>query len=211
MAAKVAAVVVAAGRGYRAGGDMPKQYREIAGEPVIRPTLAAFLRHPQVDAVQPVIHPDDADAFRTATAGLDNLLPPVPGGATRQASVRAGLEALRAAAPELVLIHDAARPFLSGDLISRAIAAAKQHGAAVPAIAITDTVKKVDAAGYDQRNTGPQPAAHGADAASLRLRPDRRASMTVPPPPAARILLTTPRWPNGPAIASTSLPAKAPM
>ena len=143
--AKVAAVVVAAGRGYRAGGDMPKQYRAIAGEPVIRPTLTAFLRHPQVDAVQPVIHPDDADAFRIATAGLDNLLPPVPGGATRQASVRAGLQALRAAAPELVLIHDAARPFLSGDLISRAIAAAKQHGAAVPAIAITDTVKQIDA------------------------------------------------------------------
>jgi 2-C-methyl-D-erythritol 4-phosphate cytidylyltransferase/2-C-methyl-D-erythritol 2,4-cyclodiphosphate synthase len=143
--AKVAAVVVAAGRGYRAGGDMPKQYRAIAGEPVIRPTLTAFLRHPQVDAVQPVIHPDDADAFRAATAGLDNLLPPVPGGATRQASVRAGLQALRAAAPELVLIHDAARPFLSGDLIRRAIAAAKQHGAAVPAIAITDTVKQIDA------------------------------------------------------------------
>jgi 2-C-methyl-D-erythritol 4-phosphate cytidylyltransferase / 2-C-methyl-D-erythritol 2,4-cyclodiphosphate synthase len=142
---KVAAVVVAAGRGYRAGGDMPKQYRAIAGEPVIRPTLTAFLRHPQVDAVQPVIHPDDADAFRIATAGLDNLLPPVPGGATRQASVRAGLQALRAAAPELVLIHDAARPFLSGDLISRAIAAATQHGAAVPAIAITDTVKQIDA------------------------------------------------------------------
>jgi 2-C-methyl-D-erythritol 4-phosphate cytidylyltransferase/2-C-methyl-D-erythritol 2,4-cyclodiphosphate synthase len=142
---KVAAVVVAAGRGYRAGGDMPKQYRAIAGEPVIRPTLTAFLRHPLVDAVQPVIHPDDADAFRIATAGLDNLLPPVPGGATRQASVRAGLQALRAAAPELVLIHDAARPFLSGDLISRAIAAATQHGAAVPAIAITDTVKQIDA------------------------------------------------------------------
>ncbi len=144
MAAKVAAVVVAAGRGYRAGGDMPKQYREIAGEPVIRPTLAAFLGHPQIDAVQPVIHPDDEGAFRVATMGFDDLLPPVPGGATRQASVRAGLAALQAAAPEIVLIHDAARPFLSGDLISRAIAAAKQHGAAVPAVAITDTVKKVD-------------------------------------------------------------------
>jgi 2-C-methyl-D-erythritol 4-phosphate cytidylyltransferase/2-C-methyl-D-erythritol 2,4-cyclodiphosphate synthase len=144
MATKVAAVVVAAGRGYRAGGDMPKQYREIAGEPVIRPTLAAFLGHPQIDAVQPVIHPDDERAFRVATMGFDDLLPPVPGGATRQASVRAGLAALQAATPEIVLIHDAARPFLSGDLISRAIAAAKQHGAAVPAIAITDTVKKVD-------------------------------------------------------------------
>ena len=144
MPGKVAAVIVAAGRGYRAGGDMPKQYRQIAGEPVIRPTLAAFLAHPQIAAVQPVIHPDDEGIFRAATADLVHLLPPVPGGATRQASVRAGLEALRAAAPELVLIHDAARPFLSGDLIARAIAAAKEHGAAVPAVAITDTVKKVD-------------------------------------------------------------------
>jgi 2-C-methyl-D-erythritol 4-phosphate cytidylyltransferase / 2-C-methyl-D-erythritol 2,4-cyclodiphosphate synthase len=144
MPAKVAAVIVAAGRGYRAGGDLPKQYRALAGEPVIRPTLAAFLGHPQIAAVQPVIHPDDAAIFRAATAGLERLLPPVAGGATRQASVRAGLEALRAAAPDLVLIHDAARPFLSSDLISRAIAAATAHGAAVPAIAVTDTVKVVD-------------------------------------------------------------------
>jgi 2-C-methyl-D-erythritol 4-phosphate cytidylyltransferase / 2-C-methyl-D-erythritol 2,4-cyclodiphosphate synthase len=144
MPAKVAAVIVAAGRGYRAGGDLPKQYRALAGEPVIRPTLAVFLGHPQIAAVQPVIHPDDAAIFRAATAGLERLLPPVAGGATRQASVRAGLEALRAAAPDLVLIHDAARPFLSSDLISRAIAAATAHGAAVPAIAVTDTVKVVD-------------------------------------------------------------------
>jgi len=144
MPGKVAAVIVAAGRGHRAGSDMPKQYRELAGEPVIRPTLAAFLNHPQIGAVQPVIHPDDEAIFRIATAGLERLLPPVPGGATRQASVRAGLKALRATAPDLVLIHDAARPFLSSDLITRAVAAAKAHGAAVPAVAITDTVKKVD-------------------------------------------------------------------
>jgi 2-C-methyl-D-erythritol 4-phosphate cytidylyltransferase / 2-C-methyl-D-erythritol 2,4-cyclodiphosphate synthase len=144
MPAKVAAVIVAAGRGYRAGGDLPKQYRALAGEPVIRPTLAAFLGHPQIVAVQAVIHPDDAAIFRVATAGLGRLLPPVPGGATRQASVRAGLEALRTAAPDLVLIHDAARPFLSSDLISRAIAAATAHGAAVPAVAVTETVKVVD-------------------------------------------------------------------
>jgi 2-C-methyl-D-erythritol 4-phosphate cytidylyltransferase/2-C-methyl-D-erythritol 2,4-cyclodiphosphate synthase len=145
MTGRVAAVVVAAGRGHRAGSEVPKQYRQIAGEPVIRPTLNAFLGHPQVDAVQPVIHPDDADAFGAATAGLKNLLPPVWGGTTRQASVRAGLEALRAAAPDFVLIHDAARPFLTGGLITRAIAAAQQHGAAVPAIAIADTVKRIDA------------------------------------------------------------------
>jgi 2-C-methyl-D-erythritol 4-phosphate cytidylyltransferase / 2-C-methyl-D-erythritol 2,4-cyclodiphosphate synthase len=145
MPAKVAAVIVAAGRGYRAGGDLPKQYRRIAGEPVIRPTLAAFAAHPQIAAIQPVIHPADAALFAAASKGMAHLMAPVPGGATRQASVRAGLEALHAAAPDLVLIHDAARPFLSPALITRAIDAAATHGAAVPAVPITDTVKKVDA------------------------------------------------------------------
>jgi 2-C-methyl-D-erythritol 4-phosphate cytidylyltransferase / 2-C-methyl-D-erythritol 2,4-cyclodiphosphate synthase len=144
MAGKVAAVIVAGGRGYRAGGDRPKQYRAVGGQPIIRPSLVAFLDHPQVEAVQPVIHADDADAFRAATEGLGKFQQPVPGGATRQASVRAGLQALRAVAPEIVLIHDAARPFLTNELISRAIAAARDHGAAVPAVAVTDTVKRVD-------------------------------------------------------------------
>jgi 2-C-methyl-D-erythritol 4-phosphate cytidylyltransferase/2-C-methyl-D-erythritol 2,4-cyclodiphosphate synthase len=144
MTRKVAAVIVAAGRGQRAGSEVPKQYRRIAGEPVIRPALVAFLGHPQIDAVQPVIHAQDEEAFHAATAGLKALRPPVWGGATRQASVRAGLEALRGSAPDLVLIHDAARPFLTGALITRAIAAAQEHGAAVPAIAVADTVKKVD-------------------------------------------------------------------
>jgi 2-C-methyl-D-erythritol 4-phosphate cytidylyltransferase/2-C-methyl-D-erythritol 2,4-cyclodiphosphate synthase len=140
----IAAVVVAGGRGLRAGGDVPKQYRDIAGEPVIRPALAAFLNHPQIGAVQPVIHPQDEEVFRIATAGLKKLLPPVWGGATRQASVRAGLEAFAGTAPGIVLIHDAARPFLTAALIGRAIVAAKQNGAAVPAIPIADTVKKID-------------------------------------------------------------------
>ena len=144
MAGTIAAVVVAGGRGLRAGGGMPKQYRELAGEPVIRPALVAFLEHPQINVVQPVIHPDDQDVFRAATAGLKKLLPPVWGGATRQVSVRAGLESVSKNAPEFVLIHDAARPFVSGVLIDRAIAAAKQNGAAIPAIAIADTVKRID-------------------------------------------------------------------
>ena len=90
MTGTVAAVVVAAGRGERAGGDVPKQYRDIAGEPMIRPTLRAFLEHPQIDLVQPVIHPGDEGIYRAATAGLQKLSAPVSGGATRQASVRAG-------------------------------------------------------------------------------------------------------------------------
>jgi 2-C-methyl-D-erythritol 4-phosphate cytidylyltransferase/2-C-methyl-D-erythritol 2,4-cyclodiphosphate synthase len=143
----VAAIIVAAGRGERAGGGIPKQYRAIAGEPMIRPTLFAFLNHPQIDLVLPVIHPDDDGIYRESIAGLAKLPPPVPGGATRQASVRAGLEALAASAPELVLIHDAARPFLSSDLINRAIAAGRATRAAVPGIVIADTVKQIDSAG----------------------------------------------------------------
>jgi 2-C-methyl-D-erythritol 4-phosphate cytidylyltransferase / 2-C-methyl-D-erythritol 2,4-cyclodiphosphate synthase len=142
----VAAIVLAAGRGLRVGGDLPKQYRQIAGEPVIRASLAAFERHAEVARVQPVIQEEDAGLFQAATGGL-KLLAPVQGGATRQASVRAGLEAMVASPPDLVLVHDAARPFVSAALISRAIAAAADSGAAIPAVAVTDTVKRVDAGG----------------------------------------------------------------
>jgi 2-C-methyl-D-erythritol 4-phosphate cytidylyltransferase/2-C-methyl-D-erythritol 2,4-cyclodiphosphate synthase len=142
----VAAVVVAAGRGFRAGGDGPKQYRQIGGEPVVRSSLKGLAGHPGIAMVQPVIHPDDAALFRAAAVGLD-LLEPVFGGATRQASVRAGLEALSPKRPDLVLVHDAARPFASAALISRGIAAARARGAAIPALAIADTVKTVDPSG----------------------------------------------------------------
>lgn len=145
MAGVVAAIVVAAGRGLRAGGGEPKQYRVVADQPVIRPSLVALATHPEVSAVQPVIHPEDVRRFGDASAGL-KVLPPVFGGATRQASVRAGLEALAPRKPDLVLVHDAARPFASPALIARAIAAAGS-GAAVPVLPVVDTVKTVDAAG----------------------------------------------------------------
>jgi 2-C-methyl-D-erythritol 4-phosphate cytidylyltransferase / 2-C-methyl-D-erythritol 2,4-cyclodiphosphate synthase len=144
--ASVAAVVVAAGRGLRAGGDMPKQYRRLAGEPAIRASLRLFARHPQVGMVQPVIHPDDGARFGAAAADLE-LLPPVFGGATRQASVRAGLEALAPQRPDLVLIHDAARPYASAALVTRAIAAVEATGAAIPVMPVADTVKSVDRSG----------------------------------------------------------------
>jgi 2-C-methyl-D-erythritol 4-phosphate cytidylyltransferase/2-C-methyl-D-erythritol 2,4-cyclodiphosphate synthase len=147
MAASVAAVVVAAGRGLRAGGDLPKQYRQVLGEPAIRSSLIALAGHASISLVQPVIHPDDAALFRAASGGLA-LLPAVPGGASRQASVRAGLEAVQSHHPELVLVHDAARPFASQALITRAIAAGRASGAAVPVIPVADTVKTVDSAGY---------------------------------------------------------------
>src|ERR1700676_2781339 len=141
-----AAVVVAAGRGFRAGGDGPKQYRQIGGEPVVRSSLKGLAGHPGIALVQRVIHPDDAALFRAATAGLE-VLEPVFGGTTRQASVRAGLEALSPKRPDLVLVHDAARPFASAALISRGIAAAGARGAAIPVLAIADTVKTVDPSG----------------------------------------------------------------
>lgn len=146
MAASVAAIVVAGGRGLRVGGPPAKQYRTIAGEPVIRLSLALFAQHPGVRWIQPVIHADDGEQFAAATEGL-SMLSPFPGGASRQASVRAGLEALRGHRPDIVLIHDAARPFTSPALVARTIAAAEKDGAAVPALPVADTMKSVDAQG----------------------------------------------------------------
>ena len=145
MTGTVAAVVVAGGRGLRAGGDLPKQYRMVGDVPVLRQSLAIFATHPEIAWVQPVIHREDGERYADAAKGL-GLLPPAFGGATRQASVRAGLEALAGRRPAVVLVHDAARPFASAALVSRAIASAGR-GAAIPGVAMTDTIKEVDAAG----------------------------------------------------------------
>jgi 2-C-methyl-D-erythritol 4-phosphate cytidylyltransferase / 2-C-methyl-D-erythritol 2,4-cyclodiphosphate synthase len=146
MTLSIAALVVAGGRGERAGGPLPKQYRAVAGEPVVRRSLSAFARHPGIAMVQPVIHPQDAPLYREAVGDL-GVLAPVPGGKSRQMSVHAGVEALQGYNPELVLIHDAARPFVSDALITRAIVAGRASGAAIPAIAVADTVKTVDFSG----------------------------------------------------------------
>lgn len=143
---RTAAILVAAGRGLRAGAGGPKQYRVIGGQPVIFRAMEAFSRHPDIFAVQPVVNPDDAELFNEAVSGLRHA-PPTHGGATRQASVHAGLEALAAEKPEIVLIHDAARPFVTAGLISRAIDAAGRTGAAIPAIAVTDTIKLTGVSG----------------------------------------------------------------
>lgn len=137
---RTAVVLVAAGRGLRAGAGGPKQYREIGGQPVIYRAMEAFSRHPDVFAVQPVVNPDDGAMFTVAVAGLKHE-PPANGGATRQASVLAGLEALARHKPDIVLIHDAARPFVSEGVISRAIDAASRTGAAIPVVPVTDTIK----------------------------------------------------------------------
>lgn len=137
------ALVVAAGRGARVGGERPKQYQRLHGRPVLRHSLETLCAHPRVDAVRVVIHPADRTLYDEAAAGLD-LLAPVEGGAERQDSVRMGLESLEAMAPDLVLIHDAARPFADAALISRVIAALGRHPGAVPAVPVTDTLKRGD-------------------------------------------------------------------
>jgi 2-C-methyl-D-erythritol 4-phosphate cytidylyltransferase/2-C-methyl-D-erythritol 2,4-cyclodiphosphate synthase len=143
---RTAAILVAAGRGLRAGAGGPKQYRTIGGRTVIHRALAAFAEHPEIAVVQPVVNPDDLQVFNAAVSDL-RYAAPVNGGPTRQASVLAGLEALVPHRPDIVLIHDAARPFVSADVISRAIGAASRTGAAIPVVAVTDTIKQVTDSG----------------------------------------------------------------
>src|SRR5215475_940023 len=143
---RTAAIVVAAGRGLRAGTGGPKQYRSIGGQTVIFRAMQPFCSHPQVFAVQPVVNPDDSQMFQSAVRSLLHE-PPANGGTTRQESVHAGLEALARQRPDVVLIHDAARPFVSEGLISRAIEAVGRTGAAIPAIPVADTIKLVDSGG----------------------------------------------------------------
>ena len=143
---QIAAVVVAAGDGVRAGGDLPKQFRRIGGETLLEHALSAFVKAPNIAFVQPVTRSKDLALARTLTSGM-KVLAPVSGGVTRQASVCAGLEALLPHSPDIVLIHDAARPFASASLIARAIEAAEKTGAAIPALPVNDTVKRVDQSG----------------------------------------------------------------
>lgn len=127
-----AAIIVAAGRGTRAGGDLPKQWQMLAGKPVLAHTLAAFAGFTRVL----VIHPDDR-ARAEAIAGDAQI---VEGGATRDASVRAALEALAGQGIARVLIHDGARPLISKAVIARVLAALDHHPGAAPALAVTDAL-----------------------------------------------------------------------
>jgi 2-C-methyl-D-erythritol 4-phosphate cytidylyltransferase / 2-C-methyl-D-erythritol 2,4-cyclodiphosphate synthase len=140
--AGIYAVIVAAGRGARFGGTLPKQYLPLGGGTVLRHAVAAFAAHPRIAGVQVVIRDEDRGVFEKAVAGLA-LLPPVPGGAERQDSVRLGLEALAAHDPARVLIHDGARPFPDAALIDRVIEALDAAPAAIPALPLGDTIKRV--------------------------------------------------------------------
>ncbi|MBN9062267.1 MAG: bifunctional 2-C-methyl-D-erythritol 4-phosphate cytidylyltransferase/2-C-methyl-D-erythritol 2,4-cyclodiphosphate synthase [Rhizobiales bacterium 65-9] len=138
----IAALIVAAGRGVRNGSDIPKQYRMLAGRPVIMRAVEPFLVHPRIDHLLVAIHPDDEQRFSAIRAALPpgKTISTAFGGASRQESVRLGLEALAPFAPDIVLVHDAARPFVTPLLLSRAIEAAETHGAAVPGVPVTDTL-----------------------------------------------------------------------
>ncbi len=165
---EIAAVLVAGGRGERAGGGIPKQYREVAGTPVIRLALSNLGQNSSIAAIQPVIHPDDIGRFQTCRARAStcsrrySVARPVN---SRSSQV---LQALETRQPHLVLVHDAARPFVSEGLIARALTAGAA-GAAVPVLPVTDTVKVVDPDGKVAKTLDRDNAAHDPDAASVSV------------------------------------------
>ncbi len=149
-----AAVIVAAGRGTRveSGSGVPKQYLPLGGAPVLAYSLRALTSHPRVDTAVVVYNPEDAAFYQSAASPFEaRLRAPVPGGATRQASVLAGLEALGPAPPDRVLIHDAARPFLTADLVDDLVAALDTHAGAIAAEPVSDTLKQAAADGTISR------------------------------------------------------------
>src|SRR6185295_8289222 len=136
----VAAVIVAGGAGVRVGGDLPKQYQLIGGRPVIWWTLKAFVDHPGISHVQTVIGADHGSLFAEAIEALE-ILPPVIGGSTRQDSCRIGVAACEKIGAQKILIHDAARPFVSADLISHIIAELDRSEGVIPGLPMADTMK----------------------------------------------------------------------
>ncbi len=141
----IAVIIVAAGKGERAGADgntTPKQYRMLCGVPVLSRTVASFLAHPQIGHVLPVINDAHSDFYTALGLGDARLLPSVTGGASRQSSVLEGLKALAPLRPDLVLIQDAARPFTTPEVIGDVIALLSQYDGALPALPVTDTIKR---------------------------------------------------------------------
>ena len=140
---KVVAVIVAAGSGLRAGGDLPKQFQKLGDKPVLRHTLEVFVKHPQISAVITVIAAGYEKLYAEIISGLP-LAPCVIGGATRQESCAKGVEAAAEFAPDAVLIHDAARPFVSAKVISDVIEKLNMAEAVIPALPVADTMKRAD-------------------------------------------------------------------
>ena len=142
---KIAVLIVAGGSGSRfgAGGDLPKQYQLIDGAPVLLGAISAFIRHEEIDHIAVVIRDGDQPLYdRVPMIDHAKLLPPVIGGATRQISVLNGLEALAGQAPNLVLIHDGARPIVPEAVIDGVIAALDDAEAVLPVTPVIDTIKR---------------------------------------------------------------------
>jgi 2-C-methyl-D-erythritol 4-phosphate cytidylyltransferase/2-C-methyl-D-erythritol 2,4-cyclodiphosphate synthase len=139
----VYALVVAAGRGSRFGGSLPKQYVPLGGATVLRHAVTAFATHPRIVNVLVAIRPEDGALFDRAVAGLQTVSP-VQGGATRQESVRLGLEALAGYRPQHVLIHDGARPFPDQRVIDRVIERLDEAVAVIPCLPLSDTIKRAE-------------------------------------------------------------------
>lgn len=148
-------LIVAAGRGARAGGGTPKQYRTLAGAAVLTHTIRACLSHAEIRAVRVVIHADDADLYAKAVADIrdDRLMEPVRGGETRSDSVRLGLAVC---AGSHVLIHDGARPLIDRADIGGLLSALQDHRAAVLAVPVVDALWNAE----DGKATTPQPRDH---------------------------------------------------
>lgn len=139
---KIAALIVAAGTGSRVGGDVPKQFQPLAGKPVLARSVEAFLRHPAISQVHIVVAPGEEGRARDALQGLADQLSIGPGGKSRQESVYLGLKALAVDEPRKVLVHDAARPLVSQQLITRLIEALDEYQAACPALPVVDSVRR---------------------------------------------------------------------
>jgi 2-C-methyl-D-erythritol 4-phosphate cytidylyltransferase/2-C-methyl-D-erythritol 2,4-cyclodiphosphate synthase len=141
------AIVVAAGRSSRLGGSIPKQFLELGGFSVVSRAVRAMTACPEVHGVVVVLPPDEINGPRDAALrGIDRVLAVVPGGNTRTASALAGVEV--ASGADVILVHDAARPFVDAALVSAVLEAARLHGAAVPAVPARDTVKRDDGTGF---------------------------------------------------------------
>lgn len=141
----MAALIVAAGKGDRAGGAVPKQYATLGGKALLAHSVDAFLEHPAIDLVYLVIGAGQEELARAAL-GSRSISGLTIGGAERQDSVRAGLEAMSGAGVTKVLIHDAARPFLDADVIDRLVAALDEADGALPALPVVDTLARDDGA-----------------------------------------------------------------
>ena len=135
----VTALIVAAGKGERAGGDVPKQYRLLGGKPVLRWAAEAMVRHPAVQSTRVVIGQGQEELASAALSGLE-VGELIEGGAERADSVRAGLSAI---AGDAVLVHDAARPFCPPEVIDRLIASLEFYEGAAPVLPVGDTLARI--------------------------------------------------------------------